>query len=77
MKRRRINVLYKKCRDLILFEFSYTEYVEDLNELIDFHFCDRHDFNERVEACAKSVFKNFYENPSDNEPKLIDYEEIK
>ena len=77
MKRRRINVLYKKGRDLILFEFSYTEYVEDLNELIDFHFCDRHDFNERVETCAKSVFKNFYENPSDNEPKLIDYEEIK
>ncbi len=79
MKRIELNVLYRKGRDLILFEFSYKyeDDIEELADLIEFHFCDRHDFDERVDTCAKSVFKNFYDQLEDNEPEFIDYEEIR
>lgn len=72
-----VNVLYRKGRDLILFDFGYEENEEDPFGLIEFHFCDRHDFDERVEKCAKSIFKDFYDSLSDNDPELIDYVEIK
>ena len=79
MKRIELNVLYRKGRDLILFDFSYKDEgdIEELTDLIEFYFCDRHDFDERVGLCAKSIFKNFYDDLEDNEPELIDYEEIK
>ena len=79
MKRIELNVLYRKGRDLILFEFSYKDEgdIEELTDLIEFHFCDRHDFDERVDTCAKSIFKNFYDDLEDNEPELIGYEEIR
>lgn len=77
MKRIELNVLYRKGRDLILFDFGYEESEEDPAGLIEFHFCDRHDFDERVETCSKSIFKNFYDDLEDNEPELIDYEEVR
>lgn len=69
-----VNVLYKRGRDLILFDFHYYENEDDLSGLIDFHFCERHDFNEMVDLCAKSVFKDFYDQPNNDEPELIDWE---
>ena len=79
MKGIELNVLYRKGRELILFDFYYEDdgTVGNLAELIDFHFCDGHDFDERLETCAKSIFKNFYFDLEDNEPELIDYEEVR
>lgn len=71
-----VNVLYKKGPDLILFDFDYKEITEAVSELIEFHFCERHDFEERTENCAKSIFKDFYRYQDDGEPELIDYVEI-
>ena len=69
-------VLYKRGRDLILFDFNYTEDVIDVVELIEFHFCERHDFEEDLERRVKCIFKNFYDEPNDGEVEFIDYELI-
>lgn len=76
-----LNVLYRREKDLILFHFNCDDDVNDVAGLIDFHFCDRHDFDERVSTGAKSVFKDFYDGYSGDAeyisgPELIDYEEI-
>lgn len=71
-----INVLYRLGRDLILFKFNYPPNGSFTEDLIRFHFEERHCFEERVEF-AESVFKDFYEFPNDGEPELLDYEPIK
>lgn len=64
------SVLYRNGRDLVLFDFIATDDVDDLRDLIIFHFEERHDFEERIEY-AVCVFENFYSDGSDIE--LIDW----
>ncbi len=67
------SVLYRNGRDLVLFDFNADEDVDDLQELIIFHFEERHNIVERIERTAVCVFKNFYNTNGDIE--LIDFEE--
>jgi len=67
-------VLYKRGRDLILFDFNFDEDTIDVIELINFHFCERHDFDERIEKCALSVFKDFYDEGNDGGEEFVDWE---
>jgi hypothetical protein len=66
------SVLYQFRKDLVLFDFTCDDetFGEDLHELIIFHFTDRHDLEERVNLCANTIFKDFYDSEDE---ELIDY----
>lgn len=67
-------ILYRKGRQLILFDFYIDDDCQDLQHLIPFHFEDQHDFDERIESCALSVFECFYEEDNGNEVELVGWE---
>jgi hypothetical protein len=78
-----INVLYRKGRDLLLFEFNFQDDpknpVQEITDLINFHFFERHDFDECIERQVSSIFKNFYDEDYKDEDgddvQFIDWEE--
>ena len=65
------SVLYRFKKDLILFDFTSDKKVEDIDDLIKFHFEERHELEERIQF-AVSIFKDFY--LCEGESELIHFE---
>ena len=67
-----LDVLYRNGLDSVLFEFIIDNDTDDVEGLIQFHFEERHDFNECV-IQAKSIFPHFY---NEDEYEIEGYEFI-
>ena len=71
-----LSVLYRLGRTLILFDFNCDENEDDIEGLIEFHFCEKNDFKEMVMERSRAIFTDFYRASNGITPELIDYEEI-
>ncbi len=72
----KISVLYRLGRTLILFDFNCDENEDDIEGLLEFHFCEKNDFKEMVMERSRSIFTDFYGDSNGGIPELINYEEI-
>lgn len=72
----KVSVLYRLGRTLILFDFNCDENEDDIEGLLEFHFCEKNDFKEMVMEQSRSIFTDFYGDSNGDIPELINYEEI-
>lgn len=72
-----ILVLYKKNKDLIVFDFNIKGVHGEVTDLLNFHFFENNDFDHLVETSSKSIFRNFYEESTiDEDVEFVGWEHV-